>query len=198
MGDSVRPVRATAYGDATSSYAPGLSSVRRSADAPDLLNRHIVIRLINISFTTNVFNSLRPNICGSKLTIIASDNGFSSERRQANIWTNAGILLIGTLGTNFSEILSEIHTFSFKKMHLKTSSACHGLNVWKRKTRNIIINQQHAVRKPLTCHWLAYRLLFRYKILQYSECNYQMVWSGVGLRWFDVSPYATISGAYFL
>ena len=49
------------------------------------------------------------HICVSKLTIIGSDNGLSPERRQANIWTNAGILLIGTLGTNFSEILSEIH-----------------------------------------------------------------------------------------
>ena len=32
--------------------------------------------------------------------------------------TNAGILFIGPLETNFSEILIEIHTFSFKKMHL--------------------------------------------------------------------------------
>ena len=39
--------------------------------------------------------------------------------RQAIIWTNAGILLIGPLGTNFYEILTEIHIFSFKKMHLK-------------------------------------------------------------------------------
>ena len=74
------------------------------------------------------------HICVSKLTIIASDNGLSPNRRQANIWTNAGISLIGTLGTNFSEILSEIHTFWFKKMHLKTLSAkrrpyCLGLNV---------------------------------------------------------------------
>ena len=37
---------------------------------------------------------------------------------QAIIWTDAGILLIGPLGTNFSEILIEIHTFSFKKKHL--------------------------------------------------------------------------------
>ena len=43
--------------------------------------------------------------------------------RQAIIWTNAGVLLIGTSGTNFGEILSEIHTFSFKTMHLKMSSA---------------------------------------------------------------------------
>ena len=32
------------------------------------------------------------------------------------------LLLIGNSETNFSEIVSEIHTFSFKKMHLKISS----------------------------------------------------------------------------
>ena len=58
-----------------------------------------------------------------KLTIIFSDNGLSSERRQAIIWTNAGILLIGPLGTNFSEILIEIQTFSLKKIRLKMLSA---------------------------------------------------------------------------
>ena len=40
-----------------------------------------------------------------KLTIIGSDNGLSPGRRQAIIWTNAGILLIGPLRTKFSEIL---------------------------------------------------------------------------------------------
>ena len=55
--------------------------------------------------------------------IIVSDNGLSPVRRQAIIWTNAGILLIGPLGTSFSEILIGIQTFSFKKLHLKTSSA---------------------------------------------------------------------------
>ena len=63
------------------------------------------------------------HICVGKLIIIGSDNGLSPERRQAIIWTNDGILLIRTLGKNFSEILSEIHSFSFKKMHLKMSSA---------------------------------------------------------------------------
>ena len=38
-----------------------------------------------------------------KLTIIGSDNGLSPGRRQAIIWTNAGILLIGPLGTNSSQ-----------------------------------------------------------------------------------------------
>ena len=74
------------------------------------------------------------HICISKLTIIASDNGLSPGRRQAIIWTNAGILLIRLLGTNFNEMLIEIVTFSFMKMCLKVSSAiwrqfCLGLNV---------------------------------------------------------------------
>ena len=63
------------------------------------------------------------HICVGKLTIIGSDNGLSPGRRQAIIWTNDGNLLIEPLGTNFSEIWSAIQTFSFKKMHLKMSSA---------------------------------------------------------------------------
>ena len=74
------------------------------------------------------------HICVSKLTIIGSDNGLLPRERQAIIWTNARILLIWLLGTNFSEILFESHTFSFKKMQLKMSSGkwrpfCLGLNV---------------------------------------------------------------------
>ena len=79
------------------------------------------------------------HICVSKLTIICSDNGLSPSRHQAIIWTNAGILLICPLATNFSEILIEINTFSLKKMHLKMSSAkgrpfCLGLNVLNETT----------------------------------------------------------------
>ena len=48
------------------------------------------------------------HIWGTKLTIIGSDNGLSPGRRQAIIWTNAGILLIGALGTNVSAILIKI------------------------------------------------------------------------------------------
>ena len=74
------------------------------------------------------------HICVFKLTSIGSDNGLSPGRCQTTISTNAGILLIGPLGTNFSEILIEIQTFSFPKIHLKMSSAkcqpfCLGLNV---------------------------------------------------------------------
>ena len=50
-------------------------------------------------------------ICVSKLTTIGSDNG----RRQANIWTNDGMLLIRTSRTNFNKILSDIRAFRSRK-----------------------------------------------------------------------------------
>ena len=53
------------------------------------------------------------HICVSKLTTTGSDNGLSPGRRQAIIWTNAGILSVGLLGWNFSELLIEIQNFSF-------------------------------------------------------------------------------------
>ena len=94
-------------------------------------------KLWQFCFTLNVLTHWGRvmHICFSKLTIIGSDNGLSPGRRQAIIWTNAGILLIEPLGTNFNEILIEIHTFSLKKMQLNMSSAkwppfCLGPNVW--------------------------------------------------------------------
>ena len=86
------------------------------------------------------------HICVNKLTIIGSDNGLSPDRRQAIIWTNAGLLLIGPLGTNFSEILIEIITFPFKKMRLKVSSA-------KRRTFCLGLNVLRHVRDVTPLHW---------------------------------------------
>ena len=79
--------------------------------------------------------------------LVGSDNGLSPSRHQAIIWTNGGILLIRNLGTNFSEILSEIYTVSFKKTHLKMSSGkcrpfCLGLNVLR----------HFAILMPYNCH----------------------------------------------
>ena len=83
------------------------------------------------------------HICVITLTIIGSDNGLSPCRCQAIIWTNAGNLLIRNLETIFSEYLSEIHTFSWKKMHLKMSSAKFGQFFPDR----IVLNW-------LTWHWI--------------------------------------------
>ena len=71
-----------------------------------------------------LMNNLQLNEAASHIyasvnqTIIGLDNGLSPDCRQAIIWTTTGTLSIGPLGINFSEILMEIQTFSFKKMHL--------------------------------------------------------------------------------
>ena len=98
------------------------------------------------------------HISVSKLTTIGSDNGLLSGRRQAIIWTNAGILLIWPLGTNFDENLIEIDTFSFTKMHLKTSSGkwrpfCLGLNVLIEMT--VMITRKYAKYAMMCHHWPA-------------------------------------------
>ena len=107
-----------------------------------------------------LFNSLRSSdayIYVGNLTIIGSDNGLSPGRRQAIIWTNAGISSIGPLGTNFSEILIKIITFSFKKMSLKVSSgkrrpSCLGLNVLNScscKSMSLYIEWHYGIHRLL-------------------------------------------------
>ena len=107
-----------------------LHCINNDACACVTSSRYLVKSHINLLRQSDAY------ICVSKQTIIGSYNGLSPGRRQAIIWTNAGILLIGPLGTNFREILIGIQTFSFKKIHLKMSSAkwrpfCLGLNVLK-------------------------------------------------------------------
>ena len=62
------------------------------------------------------------HICIGELGSIGSGNSLSPVRRLAITWTNADLLSIGPLGTNFREILIKIHNFSFKKMCLNMSS----------------------------------------------------------------------------
>ena len=90
------------------------------------------------------------HICVSKLTIIGSDDGLSLGRRQANIWTNAGILLMGPLETNFSEILIEFHALSVKKIHLNISSG-------KLRPFCLGLNELSAYKKPALCLLKYYR-----------------------------------------
>ena len=103
--------------------------------------------------------------CVSYWTIIGSDNGLSPGRRQALIWNHTRILLIRNLGTNFSEILSEIHTLWFKKMHLKMSS-------WKWRpfclSLNVLISYSSNLQMMIQCSWI-----------QFKCCN--IIFFGVGL-----------------
>ena len=106
----------------SSSSAQGKPGCLKLTDG--ILLQDIFIKALRAPFLLTWFNLTHrgwvTHMCASKLTAIGSDNGFL-DRRQAIIWTKATILLILTLWTNLSEILSEIHTFSLKKMYLKTS-----------------------------------------------------------------------------
>ena len=97
--------------------------------------------------------------CASKLTIISSDNGLSPGWHQATIWTNVGILLVRTLGTNLGDILSNIHIGSFKKMNFKMSSAkwrqfCLCLNEWMDLVSTLTSSYPRAPPQlsPFHCH----------------------------------------------
>ena len=98
------------------------------------------------------------HICFRKLTITGSDNGLSPSRRQAIISNNARILIIVPLGTNFIEISSKIHIFSFKKMYLKMSSGkwqpfCLSLNVLRGNGSILLDCYTIHVRWLLACQW---------------------------------------------
>ena len=85
-------------------------------------------------------------ICVGKLTIIISDNGLLPGWRQAVISSNAGILLIGSLGANISEILIKIDTFPFQKIHLKMSSG-----KWRPScVRPQCVNKMNSAQQKLT------------------------------------------------
>ena len=75
-----------------------------------LLTRHTII-LTHWGWVTYIH--------GAKLTIIVSDNG----RRQAIIWSIAGISLIWHLLTNFGVMLIEIKSFTWKPIRWKMPSA---------------------------------------------------------------------------
>ena len=139
------------------------------------------------------------HICVGKLAIIGSDNGLSPERRQAIIWTNDGILLIEPLRTNFSEILIEILTFSFKEMHLKMSSGkwrpfCLGLIVLnlRLQTSEYFIRTRPiswlSMPRHLSCHAInSYKIDCVISILLFfMGMNFCILWHFSIHKWCEV------------
>ena len=120
-----------------------------------------LLKNMRIKFmSTRLYNLLThwgrvTHICVGKLIIIGSDNGLSPGRRQAIIWTSAGIWLMGPLGTNISEILIKIHIFSFKKFHLKLSSA-----KWRPFCLGLIVVNTHNGNPHSLPMRLRYRMFF--------------------------------------
>ena len=127
------------------------------------LDMHVSVRLgiaVNTLYVPLTHWGRVTHVCVSRLTITGSDNGLSPGRHQAIIWTNAVILLIGPLGTNFSEILIGIYTFSFKKMPFKMLSGkwwpfCLGLNVLMKMShcgRTEFEGNKHVIIQFCVCY----------------------------------------------
>ena len=74
---------------------PGSTSIRRESVGLEFNRRHIE-NICCLGWLTHWGRVT--HICVNKLTTTGSDNGLSPRRRQAIIWTNAGILLIRPLG----------------------------------------------------------------------------------------------------
>ena len=141
------------------------------------------------------------HICISKLTSIGSDNGLLPGQCQAIIWTNAGLLPIGPLETNFSEILMTILKFSFKKMRLKMLSAkwrpcCLGLNVLTRSSHLLLWDGCEVRNNQQPDHFGSHLLSsfsqFRYSFNGFNErrsvaCMPASVYiQGTAIRWSEI------------
>ena len=130
-----------------------------------------------------------------KLSTIGSDNGLSPGRRQAIIWTTARIMLIEPLGTNFSEMLIEIPTFSFKKMRLKMSSG---------KWRPFCVKQKlfrSCQMQDLNQCWCIIKLTLRNELrieIQYNDVMDMRLKMSSAECWpfFQASMYQNVSTMY--
>ena len=117
-------------------------------------------------------NSLRPSyayICVSKTIIIVSDNGLSPARRQAIIWTNDGILLIGHLGTHTSV-----------KLYSKCKYLYWRKYAWTCRLRNVV----NFVSVSLYWEWLY--------IIDLCE------WFPVGQRWQKLLKWSLMPSSFIL
>ena len=90
----------------------------------------------------------------NKLIIIGSDNGLSPNPGHAIIRTNAGILLMGPMEINFSEIVIKVYMLSFKVMDFKMLSEnwqlfCRGLNVLNKMYTIFLVSNVHVYGKAL-------------------------------------------------
>ena len=93
----------------------------------------------------------------SNLTIIGSYNGLSPDWHQAITWTNTGILSIGPLGLNFSEIKKSyifIKENAIEFTLVKQQPFCLSLNVLIMFTSNALMCfSHHAVVSVATSTW---------------------------------------------
>ena len=90
------------------------------------------------------------NMCVGKLIIIvASDNGLLPGRRQAIIWNNAGIFLIGPLEINLGEMFIEIIIF-IEENTFENASEILSISSWPQCVNDITM---YEVKHTLYLLW---------------------------------------------
>ena len=127
------------------------------------------------------------HVCVRKITIIGSDNGLLPGQHQAIIWTNAGILLIRILGTNFREILSKIHTFfiqgnAFQNVVCKMAAIVSRPQCVKREIDQYLVTTKHNK----VCNCCAYCFWWcpnYYMLVMSRRCGCFVTWFCYQLTW---------------
>ena len=146
------------------------------------------------------------HICISKIVIIGSDNGLSPGRRQAIIWSNAGILLIRALGINFSGIRNQyifIQENASENVVCKMasiSSRSHWVNLYQLEsyaTELVIIRDDVMTWKRFPHYWIllenskTHRALMVSKYCRLLYClqaveqpvDMPLIWDTIALMW---------------
>ena len=116
------------------------------------------------------------HICVSKLTIIGSDNGLSPGRRQAIIWTNAGILTIrNKLQWNFNR-----NSYIFIQENAFENGVCEMASIWYRpQWVNMKLHWRYYERDGVLNHRHFDRLLnrlFRHRTENFKDPRYCPLW----------------------
>ena len=110
------------------------------------------------------------HICVSKLSIIGSDNGLSPDRRQAIIWTNAGIFLIGNLKQTSMKFYSKFMHFHSRISlckcrlenggHLVSASMCQPF----RDKSQTVTEETLGHHDTSRCHVITFRFRMPFKM----------------------------------
>ena len=82
----------------------------------------------------------------------------SPVQRQAIIWTNAGLLLIGPLGTNFCETLIDIYIYIFIWENALENVVCKITAIFARPRCVKVMNKYSSSHRG-HCYWYLHRRL---------------------------------------
>ena len=146
------------------------------------------------------------HICVSKLTVVGSDNGLPPGRRQAIVWTNAEILLIGPSGTCFRNLNRNSYVFIQENAFCKMAAICFWPQCVKQHDEVVIRNYPDSkvhganmgpmlatwtllseYRPFVRGHWLESQMTGNTELLYFYCYHNKLLNKQSNLRWFVTS-----------